>query len=104
MLNALPKSAQSKAKEALHETWMAETRADAQRAFDQFNHTYQNKYPKVTECLEKDREELLAYYDFSATHWQISVGSHIEPEGSDACPKWPAHARLYWQGSCRPLR
>ena len=68
VLNALPKSVQAKAKEALHEIWMAETRADAQRAFDQFIHTYQDKYPKVTECLEKDREELLAFYDFLAVH------------------------------------
>ena len=65
VLNALPKSAQPKAKEALREIWMAETRSDAQRAFDQFIDTYQDKYPKATECLEKDREELLAFYDFS---------------------------------------
>ena len=69
VLNALPKLAQPKAKEALHEIWMAETRADARRAFDQFIHTYQDKYPKATECLEKDREELLALYDFPAVHW-----------------------------------
>ena len=49
---------------------MAETRADAQRALDQFIDTYQDKYPKATECLEKDREELLAFYDFPAVHWQ----------------------------------
>ena len=67
-LNTLPKLAQAKAKEALHEIWMAETQADAQRAFDQFIHTYQDKYPKATECLEKDREELLAFYDFPAVH------------------------------------
>ena len=57
MLNALRKSVQAKAKEALHEIWMAETRADAQRAFDQFIRIYQDKYPKTTESLEKDREE-----------------------------------------------
>ena len=49
---------------------MAETRADAQREFDQFIDTYQDKYPKATECLEKDREELLAFFDFPAVHWQ----------------------------------
>ena len=52
VLNALPKSAQPKAKEALHEIWMAETRADAQRALDKFIHTYQDKYPKAAECLD----------------------------------------------------
>ena len=69
VLNALPKSAQPKAKEALHEIWMVETRADAQRALDKFIQTYQDKYPKATQCLEKDREELLAFYDFPAVHW-----------------------------------
>ena len=68
-MNALRKPVQAKAKEALHEIWMAETRADAQRAFDQFIHTYQDKYPKAVECLEKDRGELLAFYDFPAVHW-----------------------------------
>ena len=70
VLNALPKSVQAKAKEALHEIWMAEHRTDAQRAFDQFIHTYQDKYPKATECLEKGREELLAFYDFPAVRQQ----------------------------------
>ena len=50
VLNALRKAVQAKAKEALHEIWMAETQADAQRAFDQFIHTYQDKYPKAIEC------------------------------------------------------
>ena len=49
---------------------MAETRADTQRAFDQFINTYQNKNPKATECLEKDHEELLVFYDFPAVHWR----------------------------------
>ncbi len=31
---------------------------------------YQDKYPKATKCLEKDRDELLAFYDFPAVHWQ----------------------------------
>ena len=64
VLNALPKSVQPKAKEALHQIWMAETRVDAPRAFDQFIDTYQDKYPKAAECLEKNREELVAYHDF----------------------------------------
>ena len=57
MLNALRQSVQAKTKEALHEIWVADTRAAAQRAFDQFIDTYQDKYPKATECLEKNREE-----------------------------------------------
>ena len=70
VLNYLPKSVQPKAKQALHEIWQADTRADAERAFALFIQTYEPKYPKATLCLEKDREELLSFYDFPATHWQ----------------------------------
>ena len=70
VLNCLPKSTQPKAKKALHEIWMAETLSDAEKAFDLFIKTYEPKYPKATICLEKDREELLAFYDFPAQHWQ----------------------------------
>ena len=38
-------------------------------AFDLFIATYEQKYPKAVECLEKDRETLLAFYDFPAEHW-----------------------------------
>jgi transposase-like protein len=69
VLNCLPKAVQPKAKQALHQIWMAETREDAYRAFDEFIATYELKYPKATACLEKDREELLAFYDFPAEHW-----------------------------------
>jgi putative transposase len=30
---------------------------------------FQAKYPKAVECLAKDREALLAFYDFPAEHW-----------------------------------
>ena len=69
VLNYLPKSSQPKAKQALHEIWMAETREKAEEAFDSFLETYGAKYPKATNCLLKDREELLAFYDFPAEHW-----------------------------------
>ncbi len=70
VLNALPKSGQPKAKQALQEIWRAETKAAAARAFDLFLSTYEAKYPKATACLEKDREELLTFYVFPAQHWQ----------------------------------
>jgi len=70
VLNALPKSAQPKAKQALQEIWRAETKATAEHAFDVFLHTYAAKYPKATACLEKDREELLTFYAYPAQHWQ----------------------------------
>ena len=70
VLNCLPKGEQPRAKEALHQIWMAATRDDACRAFDLFLATYGAKYPKATRCLAKDREELLAFYDFPAEHWK----------------------------------
>ena len=58
---------------------MAATRQDAEKAFDLFLKTYQLKYPKATQCLEKDREELLAFYDFPADHWaHIRTSNPIE--------------------------
>jgi putative transposase len=70
VLNAIPKSIQPKVKQALHEIWLAETRDNAHKAFDLFIKTYEDKYPKATVLLQKDREELLAFYDFPAAHWQ----------------------------------
>ena len=69
VLDKLPKGVQPKAKAALHEIYGAETKAEAEKAFDLFVKTYEAKYPKATECLEKDREVLLAFYDFPAEHW-----------------------------------
>jgi putative transposase len=70
VLNKLPKSQQPKAKRSLQEIWMAETRADAAAAFDGFIEAYELKYEKAAECLEKDRDALLAFYDFPAEHWK----------------------------------
>lgn len=70
VLNQMPKSVQSRAKEALHEIWMAETREDAYKAFERFGEMYGAKYPKAWECLKKDKEVLLAFYDFPAEHWK----------------------------------
>jgi transposase-like protein len=69
VLDKLPKSQQTQATKQLQEIWMAATREDAYRAFNFFIETYESKYPKATECLEKDKEELLAFYDFPAEHW-----------------------------------
>lgn len=69
VLNYLPRGLQSKAKAALHEIWMAETKAKAERAFDLFLEIYKAKYPKAADCLAKDRETLLTFYDFPAEHW-----------------------------------
>ena len=70
VLAKLPKSQQPKAKRALQEIWMAETKADAEVAFDAFIESYQVKYEKAVECLNKDRDVLLTFYDFPAEHWK----------------------------------
>jgi putative transposase len=69
VLNKMPKSLQPKAKAMLHDIWMAETRAEAWKAFDLFVTTFRAKYPNAVECLEKDRDVLLRFYDFPAEHW-----------------------------------
>ncbi len=70
VLNKLPKSLQAKAKRALQDIWMAETRQDAEAAFDGFIECYGLKYEKAVECLSEDRDPLLAFYDFPAEHWK----------------------------------
>jgi putative transposase len=70
VLNKLPKSQQPKAKRALQEIWMAETKKDALAAFDAFVETWGVKYDKAVECLIKDCDALLAFYDFPAEHWK----------------------------------
>ena len=70
ILNKMPKSLHTKAKRALQEIWMAETKKDAITAFEAFVETYEVKYDKATGCLIKDRDALLAFYDFPAEHWK----------------------------------
>ena len=70
VLNAMPKSLQAKAKGHLHDIWQAETRAEADTSFDFFVKTYGVKYDKAVAKLVKDREVLLAFYDFPAEHWK----------------------------------
>jgi transposase-like protein len=69
VLNKLPKGQQDQARRMLHEVWLSGTRQEAYKAFDLFVRTYQAKYPKAADCLLKDREQLLAFYDLPAEHW-----------------------------------
>jgi len=69
VLNKLPKSVQPKVKADLHDIWMAETRDEAHKAFDRTLKRFEAKYPKAMACLAKDRDELLAFYDYPAEHW-----------------------------------
>ncbi|MEX3583778.1 MAG: transposase, partial [Burkholderia sp.] len=70
VLNAFTKSQRARAKAARSAIWHAATRAEALVAFDQLVATYSAKYLKAVEKLTKDRDELLAFYDFPAERWQ----------------------------------
>ena len=70
VLDKLPKRVQPEAKSMIHDIWMADTRKSAEQALDRFCGTYEAKYPKAVDCLSRDRDTLLTFYDFPAAHWQ----------------------------------
>jgi transposase-like protein len=79
VLNALPKSVQAKAKGHLHDIWQAETKAEANVAFDFFDATYGVKWDKAVGKLVKDRDALLTFYYYPAEHWKhIRTSNPIE--------------------------
>ena len=79
VLNKLPKGLQGKGRTMVQAIWMAETKAAAGAALDLFAETFGAKYPKAVECLTKDREVLLTFYDFPAEHWaSIRTSNPIE--------------------------
>ena len=79
VLNKLPKSIQPKAKSNLHEISNAPTKELAGKAFDEFVEKYEAKYPAASECLSKDRDVLLSFYEFPAKHWlQLRTTNQIE--------------------------
>ncbi len=79
ILNYLPKTTRSKAKDDLHQIWMAESREAAEKAMALFEEKYAAKYPRAVTCLTKDRTELLAFYDFPAEHWiHVRTSNMIE--------------------------
>jgi transposase-like protein len=69
VLNKAAKSVQPAMKQGLREVWMAPNRAAAEKAINGFALKYGAKYDKAVECLTKDREALLAFFDFPAEHW-----------------------------------
>lgn len=79
ILNKVPKSLQPKIKSRLQDIWMVEDGKSAYKAYDLFVKDYSAKYKKATECLIKDKEEMLAFYDFPAEHWvHIRTSNPIE--------------------------
>lgn len=70
VLDKMPKSRQPEAKGMLHEIYEAETKKEAEKAFDRFIEVFEPKHPRAAECLAKDRALMLAFYDFPAEHWR----------------------------------
>lgn len=69
ILDKLPDCVQTKALKMIHNMYLANTRENALKAYDLFIKTFEHKYPKATECLSKDKEDLFRFYDFPAKHW-----------------------------------
>ena len=70
VLDKMPKKLQPRAKTLIHDIYMAETETDANQAFDHFVEAYEDKHPRAVETLTKDREQMLAFYQFPAGHWK----------------------------------
>ena len=70
VLDKLPKSVQRRAKMLIHDIYLAETESAANTAFDHFCESYRDRYPNAVDTLEKDREQLMTFYQFPAAHWK----------------------------------
>jgi putative transposase len=65
----LPRHCHGATNVALQAIYNAATRKEAEKALTAFASAYGAKHPRAVECLLKDREDLLAFYDFPAEHW-----------------------------------
>jgi transposase-like protein len=66
------------------------TRKAAEAAYDQFIASYEAKYFKAVDCLQKDKERLFTFYDFPAKHWshlRTTTRSNQPLRQSDFAPK-----------------
>jgi transposase-like protein len=79
ILEKLPKNVQSKVKSSIHDIWMAPSKKEAEKSFDLALKQYGTKYVSAMECLSKDREDLLTFYDYPAEHWiHIRTSNPVE--------------------------
>ena len=69
VLDKMAKCVHASAKQRIHDIYLAPTRKEALQAWKEFAKLYGAKYPKALACLEKDKEPLMAFYDFPAEHW-----------------------------------
>lgn len=70
VLNKMPKNVQKEASRMMDDIYNAEKRVDADQAFDAFIERFRYTQYKAVDCLQKDREELLAFYSFPKQHWK----------------------------------
>ncbi len=70
VLDKMHKSIQKQAKRHIHDIYLAPTKEEALKEFDEFVKLYEAKYPKAVQCLLKTKKETLAFYDFPAEHWR----------------------------------
>ena len=69
VLDKMARSLQPSAKTMLHQMYLAATKAEALKVYEDFLKLYGAKCPKACQCLEKDQEDLFTFYDFPAEHW-----------------------------------
>ena len=69
VLDKLPKRLQPRAKMRLHEIMRAPDRQSAEQEIQYFVEDFETRYPKATDCLVKDKETMLTFFDFPAQHW-----------------------------------
>ena len=69
VLDKMPKSVQLKAKEKIHDIYLAPTKEQALVAYNSFFSLYGKKFPEACECLAKDKDVLFAFYGYPAEHW-----------------------------------
>ena len=77
VLDKLAKSAQPRAKTLIHDIYQAETKEQAVTAFKHFCDAYRDKYPKAVDCLEHDRDALLAFYELQIDSRRSLIWMHI---------------------------
>jgi putative transposase len=91
VLDKLPKSLQGRAKELLHDIYLAPARQDALKAYDRFLTNYQLKYPKACECLEKDKDTLLLFLPLPGR--TRGAPAHHQPHRIDLRDRPAAYAK-----------
>src|SRR3954453_21227080 len=98
VLNKVPRAVQATMKVALREIHGAETRSAAEAAIETFAEKYGTKYARAVECLTKDRDALLTFYDFPAEHW----GHRGTPNPIESVFPTVRHRTVRTKGSLSP--